>query len=59
MIKQVTASVVKNALSSGNATTFLTGMSLAKSGANYSFGKSILDPVLSSMLTPFRNVRSY
>lgn len=59
MVKQVCASVLKNALASGNATTFLTGMSLAKSGANYSFGGSILDPRLSAMLSPFRNVRSY
>lgn len=58
-IKHVTASVVKNALASGNATTFLTSMNLSKSGANYGFGKTILDPVLSTMLTPFRNVRSY
>ncbi len=58
-IRHVCASLVKNALASGNATTFLTGMSLAKSGANYSFGQSLLDPVLSAMLSPFRNVRSY
>ncbi len=58
-VKHVTASLVKNALAQGNATTFLTGMSMAKSGANYAFGASLLDPVLSAMLSPFRNVRSY
>lgn len=59
MVKQVCAILIKNALASGNATTFLTGMSLAKSGTNYTFGPSILDPVLSTALTPYRNVRSY
>jgi hypothetical protein len=60
MVKHVCASLVKNALAQGDATTFLTGMGLSKSGASYSFQRTgIIDPVLSAMLTPYRNCRSY
>lgn len=59
IIKHVCASVVKNALAQGDATTFLTGLSMAKSGLNIRFNGGLLDPTLSAMLTPFKNVRSY
>jgi hypothetical protein len=55
-IKHVTASLVKNAMASGDATTFLMGLTVAKSGTNIQFGKTILDPVLRAMLTPYINV---
>lgn len=59
MVKHVCASLVKNALASGDATTFLMGLTMGKSGTNVRFGGSLLDSTLSVMLTPFRNVRSY
>ena len=59
MVKHVCASLVKNALTQGDATTFLTSMRLNKSGAGYTFNSGgIIDPVLHNALTPYRNVRT-
>jgi hypothetical protein len=58
-IKHVCASVVKNALAKGNATTAMTSLTLGRAGATAAFGPGLIDPVLDQMLTPFRVVRSY
>lgn len=59
IIKYVCASLVKNALVRGNATTALMSMNLGRSGANATFSKTLLDDTLSAMLTPFKTVRGY
>ncbi len=59
VIKHVTASLVKNALSKGNATTAMLSLSLGKAGANATFYNQLIDPTLDRMLTPFRTVRAY
>lgn len=59
IIKHVTASAVKNALSKGNATTAMLSFQLGKSGANATFYKDLIDPTLDRMLTPFKQIRAY
>jgi hypothetical protein len=58
-IKFVCASIVKNALAMGNATTAMRSLTLGKAGAQASFLGGLIDPTLDLMLTPFKNVRSY
>lgn len=58
-IKFVCAAIVKNALAKGDGTTAMMNFQLAKSGANATFYKTLIDPTLDRMLTPFRNVRAY
>jgi hypothetical protein len=59
LIKHATASLVKNALGKGNATTALLSMQLGKSGANATFYNDLMDPTLDRLLTPFKMVRAY
>lgn len=58
-LKQVCASLVKNAMAKGDATTALMSMSVARAGANFTYYADLLDPVLDRYLTPFRSVRAY
>ena len=58
-IKFVTASLVKNAMAKGDATTALMSMSVSKGGANFSMGPKLLDATLDAMLQPFRTCRAY
>lgn len=58
-IKHVTASIVKNALAKGNATTALMSMSMTKGGVNFTTGPKLLDATLDAMLQPYRTVRAY
>lgn len=59
IIKLICASIVKNAMAKGNATTAMTALSMGRSGTNFQFYNDLIDPVLSRMLTPFRTVRGY
>lgn len=59
VLKHVCASLVKNAMAKGNATTAMLGLTLGKSGANATFGANLMDPTLDRMLTPYRNIRAY
>lgn len=59
VIKHVCASLVKNALAKGNATTAMMSLSLGKAGAIATFQPQLIDPTLDRMLTPFRTVRAY
>ena len=58
-VKHVCASVVKNALAKGNATTAMTSLTLGRAGATAAFAPGLIDPVLDQMLTPFKVIRSY
>ncbi len=59
-IKFVTASLVKNAMVMGDATTALLNLTMGRQGPNASFYKGgLVDPTLDQFLTPFKNVRSY
>jgi len=58
-IKFVCASVVKNAMMRGDATTAMLSMGLSRSGASISFGPLLLDPQLDAMLQPFKTLRAY
>jgi hypothetical protein len=57
VIKHVCASLVKNALAKGNATTAMMSLSLGKAGATATFQPQLIDPTLDRMLTPFRTLR--
>ena len=59
VIKHVTASLVKNALAKGNATTAMMSLSLGKAGANAQFYNQLIDPTLDRMLISYKSVRAY
>jgi hypothetical protein len=59
-IKFVTASIVKNAMVGGNATTALRSLTLGRAGAGATFfQQGLIDPTLDVMLAPFKAVRAY
>lgn len=58
-IKFITAAIVKNALAKGDGTTGLLSMNMGRSGPSMGMFPGLLDPTLSNMLAPYRNVRSY
>lgn len=58
-VKFVTASIVKNALAKGDATTALMSMSVSKGGIGFSMYNNLIDPTLDAMLQPFRTCRAY
>jgi hypothetical protein len=57
VLKHVCASLVKNALAKGNATTAMTSLTLGRAGATATFQPQLIDPTLDRMLTPYRMVR--
>jgi hypothetical protein len=57
-IKHVCASIVKNLLAKGDATTALLRMSVA-GAASYGIGADVIDPILDRMLLPFKTIRAY
>jgi hypothetical protein len=57
-IKFVCASIVKNALAKGDATTAMLSMNITRSGAGATFGPMLLDPTLDAMLQPYKTVRA-
>lgn len=59
-IKFVCASLVKNALAKGDATTAMLSLSMGRQGPNATFYQGgLVDPTLDQFLTPYKNVRSY
>lgn len=59
-VKLACAALVKNAMARGDGTTGLAGISLSRSGANFTFMQgSLVDPTVDGLLTPFKSVRAY
>jgi hypothetical protein len=56
-VKFACASITKNLLAKGDATTAVLRMSVA-GGANIALGADVVDPILERMLTPYRRVRA-
>ena len=56
-VKFVCASIVKNALAKGDATTAVLSMNLSRSGAGFTMGPMLLDPQLDAMLQPYKTIR--
>ncbi len=58
-IKNVCASLVKNLMLGGEATTNMVSLNLGRGAANVQFGKGIFDTTLDQMLCPFKIIRAY
>ena len=58
-VKMATACITKNLMAKGAGTTGLLGMSLSRSGANFTFMPGIIDPTVDGLLTPYKAVRAY
>ena len=57
-IKHVCASITKNLLAKGDATTALIRMNVS-GGADVGLGPDVIDPVLDRMLMPYKTIRAY